>query len=204
MHVRFRCIGNELEPYTGYLGQSRKHEPDALGLTEATLKVVANMCTTRAHPPTGAVAKPVFDPKLFNHCRHILGPVAVDSAENEIVSVNDMSRPHNDREAYFPNSFGLRDGAHSSRRLLSRLFKASPKIDFVFNFFTMLATIIQWSDELRKLYSECTSESTDAAVSTEFTHLRAAKHRIESMFSPLSRSCLDPTGEHMDHKKISV
>ena len=36
LHVRFRAVGNDLDPATGYLGQSRGHSNDSLGRCEAT------------------------------------------------------------------------------------------------------------------------------------------------------------------------
>jgi hypothetical protein len=109
-----------------------------------------------------------------------------------------MSTPKPDgSEADFPNANHLfRDAAHSARRLLSRLFVADKWMEYVFNFFMVLCSIVQWSGDMRTLYTECTSASFDAAVSTTFTHMRAAKHRIESYLTPLSRCCLDPSGEH--------
>ena len=55
-----------------------------------------------------------------------------------------------------------------------------------------IAQMIQNSDEHRKLYKQCCEESTSAAVSTNFSHLRAAKLRIETWVTPLSRILLDP------------
>ena len=40
MHIRFRLITADTRCYSGYMGQSRDHNPDALGLTAATVKVV--------------------------------------------------------------------------------------------------------------------------------------------------------------------
>ena len=197
MHVRMRASTDTSEvPFVGYLGQSRGHRPDAIGIAAATLAVFRNACWTRANPPAGAVVEPRFHQDTFDHARRAVEAVSVDSAENEVVAVSDMSRKKDDgSEADFPNSITtLRDAAHSARRLLSRLFQSDSVLDFAFQFFMVLTSIIQWSDEMRSLYGECTRVSTDKAVSTCFSHLRAAKHRIESWLTPLSRCCLDPSG----------
>jgi hypothetical protein len=197
MHVRMRASTDTSEvPFVGYLGQSRGHRPDSIGIAAATVAVFRNACWTRANPPAGAEVEPQFHLDIFDHARRAVEAVSVDSAENEVVAVSDMSRKKDDgSEADFPNcNTTLRDAAHSARRLLSRLFHADSVLDFVFQFFMVLTSIIQWSDEMRALYGDCTRVSTDKAVSTCFSHLRAAKHRIESWFTPLSRCCLDPSG----------
>lgn len=199
MHIRYRCIGgDEPDVNLGYFGQSRGHEPDAIGLTDGTVNVYRNVCTSRANAPKGAVVTPFFDKPLFDHSRSVTEAVSIDSAENEVVSVKDMSaRKVDGSDPDFENaSHILRDAVHSSRRVLSRLFKACPRLNYAFNFFGMIASIIQWSDDHRRLYQSCTDQSSDAAVSTQFQHLRAAKHRIETHLTPLSRCCLDPSGEH--------
>ena len=52
--------------------------------------------------------------------------------------------------------------------------------------------MIHFSDEFRRVYAECTAESTSKAVGAEFAHLRAAKHRVETYLGPLSRNITDP------------
>ncbi len=54
--------------------------------------------------------------------------------------------------------------------------------------------LIQHSFELRHVYKKCCAKHTlDAAVSTVFGNLRAAKHRIETYVRPLSRCILNIT-----------
>ena len=197
LHIRFRCIGEQPHPYADYLGQSKGHSPDAIGLATATADVFRRICTSRAMAPPGACVQACFHDKLFQDSKGKIEGVCVDSAENEIVSVRDMARPKPDgSDADFKHAHHvLRDGAHSARRFLSRLFRASARLSYTFDLFFAIASIIQWSDDLRQMYSQCTAESTDAATSTAYQHLRAAKHRIESWLAPLSRCLLDPSGE---------
>ena len=196
MHVRFRS-GVEYQPgiSKGYLGQSRGHHSDAIGLTQATVGVFRCACTSREHPPPGAHVEPMFHEDTFRHACDVTEAISIDSAENEVVSAWDMSRDHDGLPAPFPNCMHvLRDLPHSARRVLSRLWKACPFLDFVYKLFILISSIIQWSDELRQLYAECSRESTDSATSSTFCHMRAAMHRIESWISPLSRCVLDPSG----------
>ena len=200
MHVRYRCIGTDNVVHKGYLGQSRDHNPDAIGLTNATVEVFRAVCTSRSFAPqTAHAVAPVFDQALFKKVCNLVEAISVDSAENEAVSAADMSKKRPDgSDPPFPNCVHiLRDWPHSARRILSRLWKADAFLDHVFTFFTMIASIIHWSEDLRQLYQQCTNESTDAAVDSRFGHMRAAKHRIESQMKPLSRCCLDPSGGHI-------
>ena len=53
------------------------------------------------------------------------------------------------------------------------------------------------SKDLKVIYEECVAlavAADDSVVSTRFQHLRAAKHRIETFMTPLSRSALNLTG----------
>ena len=54
-----------------------------------------------------------------------------------------------------------------------------------------MGQIIQHSDDIRRMYKQACEACKDAGescISTVFTHLRAAKHRIESFTTPLSRA----------------
>jgi len=88
---------------------------------QATDDVLKDACTMYKNPPDGAAVKPRFCKETYDHARHILEAVSVDSAENEIVSVGDMrSGP----AAFAPNcNFTLRDAPHSLRRVPGRLWK---------------------------------------------------------------------------------
>ena len=127
LHCRFQSVSaaptGDLS--RGYLGQARDFNPSALGLVEATKCIFTDFCTRFLDPPPGAAVKPVFDPATFEHMRVITEATAVDSAENEVVSVRDMSESTPLMPAFTPhNRFLLRDAAHSGRRVLSRLFAA--------------------------------------------------------------------------------
>ena len=55
-----------------------------------------------------------------------------------------------------------------------------------------MGQLVHHSKELKTLYGECVAVA--GAVATRFQHLRAAKHRIETCVTPLSRSALNLTG----------
>ena len=197
LHGRVRGAGRaNHQTYAGYLGQCRDFQPDALGLSEATAEIVKTACTSRAHCPRACAIEPYFNADLYDGIRHRVEAATIDSAENEVVSARDMSRSKPDGSPPdFPNmNTILRDAAHNARRVLSRLFKADHVLNYTMEFFMVMASIIQWSDDLRKLYRECVRESQHRAVETLFSHMRYAKHRIESWLTPLSRCCLDPEG----------
>jgi hypothetical protein len=197
MHIRFRVAARKLIEASrccraaGFLGQSRNQRPDAIGIMEATIAVFKTFCTKYAGCPVGVV-KPQFSESLFKHMLVILEAITIDSAENEVVSAKDINKlkPVDSKEILV-----IRDAAHCARRLLSRLFRADQALSYVFDFFAMIAKLIHWSPDLRTLYQECCQESITSAVSTKFMHLRAAKHRIETWLTPLSRAVLDPDGD---------
>ena len=189
MHLRYRSGASDMPVNSNYFGQSRGHAPDALGLTEATLQCFKALATSRAHCPEPRV-KARFDQSLFDESCKKVEAISIDSAENEVVSATDMKDT-----GHFPNcKFILRDSAHCARRLMSRLWKADPELDFTWKYFMLLASLIQWSIDLRNLYAECCEEADDSAVTSKYSHMRAAKHRIETWLSPLSRSILSPSG----------
>ena len=226
LHVRFRCaaLNDPLQlVHAGYLGpfrffhvfsffspfacfspfsfispgQCRSFEPDAIGLTAATVEVCRSACSKRVKPPEGAVLPEAgtFDNTLFAEVCNKVEAVTLDSAASEVLSARDMSTQHEGAAADFPNAkHVLRDAAHNARRVLSRLFDADSVLKYTLELFMILASLIQWSDEMRKLYQECVRESQHRAVVTMFEHMRYAKHRIESWLTPLSRCCLDPEG----------
>ena len=178
-------------------GQCRSFEPDAIGLTAATVEVCRSACSKRVKPPEGAVLPQdgTFDNTLFAEVCNKVEAVTLDSAASEVLSARDMSTQHEGAAADFPNAkHVLRDAAHNARRVLSRLFDADSVLKYTLELFMILASLIQWSDEMRKLYQECVRESQHRAVVTMFEHMRYAKHRIESWLTPLSRCCLDPEG----------
>ena len=211
LHSRFSCTSasSEATHTLGYLGQARDFSPNAFGITGATKNIYKDFCTRYLDPPRGAIVEPCFLPDVYEHMRQVTEALAVDSAENEIVACRDMSTPTNGMPAFTPNNrFILRDAAHSGRRVLSRLFSACAVLRDILGLLVhwrdSLGQIIQHSLELRRIYKECCSSTKDSAVSTEFAHMRAAKHRIETFLTPLSRMILDMTAYLATAVQISI
>ena len=105
--------------------------------------------------------------------------------------------------------FLLRDSAHATRRVLSRAWGACEVLSAILGLFVhdknSPAQLIHHSMELRHLYREsCQSSTQDAAVTTVFKDMRAAKHRIETYVRPLSRCILNITGLIAFCTKVSI
>jgi hypothetical protein len=99
-------------------------------------------------------------------------------------------------EAFAPKlTLVIRDKAHASRRILVRPWHCDEYLNAVASALitesSSLAQLTQHSDDLRSIYSDAVRESGSNYVSTCFGNLRAAKHRFESMCTPLSRIVLD-------------
>ena len=191
LHFRFRGASSLLIVSAGYLGQSVGHTPDALGIRDATMQVIKRFCTRRSNPPPGSKLETCFDTSLCDRMLSCLEAVSVDSASNEVCAVTDM-------KSLAPNcQHLLRDAAHSARRLLQRLWHADEVLEGCLGFFChwkdSLSQLVHHSLEMRQLYSECTAESDECAVTTKFQHMRSAKHRVETFMTPLSRCVLDLT-----------
>ena len=210
MHVRYRCANAAGFCDADYFGQSIGHLTSSLGILGATKKVYKEAFTLYSHAPEGAAVKEQFDDVGYAHACSITEAIAVDTAENEIVGARDMVMSSvNGEPGPFPNCHHiLRDGAHSARRVLSRLWKADVAMDNCFNFFCHWkespGQMIHFSDEFRRVYAECTAESTSKAVDAEFSHLRAAKHRIETYLSPMSRNITDPDSVLGFAQKVTI
>ena len=205
LHLRYGCAGESLELHKGYLGQIRRFNCDAIGLTAATKDVYKQCCTQFLSPPKGAAVSESFSEQLYNHMCIITEAIAIDSADNEVVAASDMSWA----DDFTPNcKHILRDAAHSARRLLSRLFKADPDMWDIMGMFCHWpdspAQMIEHSSQFNNLYEECCEQSEDAAVKTCFKNMRAAKHRIETFTTPLSRCILDPTALIAFAVKVTV
>ena len=195
LHCRFRAVGDSLEIARGYLGQAHEYSPDALGIVDATRSIYSDFATQFIDPPPGASVEPIFQQDHYNHMCKITEAAAVDSASNEICSVSDMACAE-----FTPNCrYCLRDAAHSARRVLERLWgKGDSVLSDILGLFCQwrdsVAQLIHHSEGNQLIFKECTeSAANEAAVSTRFRNLRAAKHRIETFTTPLSRMVLTPT-----------
>ena len=174
-------------------------------------KLCVAFCTEDLHPPEGAEVKPRFNNALYMHMCVSTEAISVEAASNELTSVRQMCAWHPDVAPKFLTrcTFILRDAARSSRRILSRGWGAGETLDSILGLFVHWrmspGQMIQHSTDLRRLYNECCSvAANDAAVSTVFSHMLAAKHRIEPYCTPLSRCILNPSGLLAFLMKVAV
>ena len=109
---------------------------------------------------------------------------------------NSITAISSGNEAFAPNLMTIiRDKAHASRRILQRPWSCDDFLSAVANVLFYdpgsVAQLVQHSDELRALYADAGAKSSQKFVGRDFSTLRAAKHRFESLCTPLSRICLD-------------
>ena len=194
LFVRLRTVDDDLQCCSGYIGQTTEHDSSSLGIVAGTEQIYRDFCTRFLDPPPGAAVVPEFLEDSFNHLRNITEAVAVDSASNEITSVDD-SKQNPLGTAFLPNlKHKLRDSAHSARRLLERLWRVVPILAHILGLWChdrdSISQLIHHSEHLQAVFAECCKENTDAGVSTKFRNMRSAKHRIETYATPLSRIIL--------------
>ena len=208
MHVRFRMCDEMARSVCGFLGQSRHATGTSIGIHNATLSVIRRACTKWHGFPKrfGGNVAPRLDEDLIKHVSAAIEAVTVDCADNELASVRDLSVQHG---SSLPNcKYILRDAAHEMRRILQRPWKADKVMDGVMHFCLMdrdsIGQLIQHSGDLAKIYEDCTKASENLAISSSFKNLRAAKHRIESEITPLSRMVLNPEGFFAFAVKLTI
>jgi hypothetical protein len=200
--MRFRCGNLEAQRHIGIFGQPRITKSTATNITLVTIEALTRFCTKNVGAPFIDDLPASFDDALFEHIRTTLRAITVDAAGNELASAENMSSPESvvaktkGVEAFFPSlTLVIRDKAHASRRILVRPWNCDVYLSAVASALitesSSLAQLTQHSDDLRSIYSDAVRHSGSNYVSTCFGNLRAAKHRFESMCTPLSRICLD-------------
>ena len=201
--LRFRCGSLDGKRRIGMIGQPRIFKGTATNISKVTIQALRQFCTKNF----GAVEvkeEGHFDPQLFEHIRKILRAITIDSAENELAAAGNMMstesvvsvRNEDGVEAFAPHLIlVVRDKAHASRRILSRPWYCDQYLQTVASSLmtepSSLTQLIQHSADLRNMYAAATRESHTGYVSSRFGNLRGAKHRFESMTTPLSRIVLD-------------
>ena len=119
--LRFRAVRRDLIVKSGILGQVRDFGTGSTSITEATLKVINNMCTNLRdckHNQSRQV-RPQFDRELYDHILNITHMITVDAASDEVLSAEMMrsERLWKEHTKLFKNlRFILRDKTHGSRR----------------------------------------------------------------------------------------
>ena len=200
--IRFRCADDYGVRHLGMLGRPTLTKGTATNLNEVTKQSLRRFCTANYAAPNAQLEDPqTCDENLYKHVRLHCHALTVDAASNEVAAGEAAclpeSRPaHAVGQAFMPNlQVIVRDKAHGSRRVLERPWLADDYLKGVaeglISHPSSFAQLIQHSAELRRIYTEACEASGSRHVSTTFQNLRAAKHRFESMTTPLSRICLD-------------
>ena len=210
LFVRFRCSDLKGVRRIGVLGQSRIVGSTATNITITTKDIIAKFCQQNYGAPD--VDLPEADPdtedlpELYHHIRTSIHSLTVDSAGNEVAAGENMMHASsvtahvNDedgiQEAWAPHMKTIiRDKAHASRRILQRPWLCDAYLAAVAKSLILdagsVAQLIQNSDDLRAWYQAASETSGSRFLSSTFSNMRAAKHRFESMCTPLSRICLD-------------
>ncbi|CAK8989859.1 Uncharacterized protein SCF082_LOCUS2000, partial [Durusdinium trenchii] len=199
--VRFQCATLGAKRFIGVVGQGKVHPGTATRITEVTVDLLRNLCTKNHGAPNADPSVAELDSELLQRIRHHIHSLTADAAENEVASGFNMQSGKSSTATIFGEAVApslrtiVRDKAHGSRRILERPWAADVYLSTIAGVLVSesgsLAQRIQTSDPLRVIYEQCCKASTSKAVSTNFSHLRAAKHRYESLTSPLARMTLD-------------
>ena len=198
--IRFAAIDKTLTIRHGRLGQRRHFGTGALNITKATREVMQRAMTSNYNIPwatdetitSRAPVRSCFNQEAFDNLVKSTKMVAVDSASDEINSVRDMHTPADGSPPLAPNLEVIgRDKAHGSRRSIVRPWQADPVLkDMLHTFVTGKHSMIQKLDhshDLRRMFTErCREVETGFLLRTKsLVSLRSAKHRFESLASPL-------------------
>ena len=189
------------DSFVGVLGQGKIISSTATNVTNVTKQLLVEFCTPNFGCPyvDDPSSLSSLDEDLFQHIRQHVHSVTVDAAENEIAACENMKCKDSctamEGVAFCPNvRTVVRDKAHASRRILQRPWACDPYLELVAGVLVSetnsVAQMVQHSDDLRAWFEECCKNATRKATTAEFKHLRAAKHRYESLAAPLTRMCL--------------
>ena len=195
--VRYRAVNNNLDEFSGTLGQARNFGTGSSKITAATEGIMSRMCTKLCGAPPDqfrATARKL--PSLLEHLRMSVLCITVDSAGDEVLSGEMMRTPSLSptQLALTPNlKFVIRDKTHGSRRVISRPWAADPFIqDVAMNMArgrASISRIIQNSTEIRRVFSGFVKSGTSTVVRSAVSNMRAACHRFES-FQQADGLCL--------------
>ena len=196
--VRYRAVNQNLDEFSGTLGQERDFGTGATKITEATARIMERMCTKFSGAPHyNCSATPTFMPSLMAHVRESVMCITVDSAGDELLAsemMRNQSLAQTER-ALTPNlKFVLRDATHASRRIISRPWNADPYLKDVALMMAQgrnsVAKLVQNSTETSRVFTGYVKSSQSSVVTSAIRNMRAASHRFESWQKPLGRTAL--------------
>ena len=195
--VRYRAVNQNLDEFSGTLGQERDFGTGATKITAATSRIIDRLCTKFCDAPCGCSATPTAMPSLVAHVRQSVMCITVDSAGDELLAsemMRNQSLAQTER-ALTPNlKFVLRDAAHASRRIISRPWNADPYLRDVALMMAQgrssVAKLVQNSTETSRVFAGYVKSSESSVVKSAIKNMRAASHRFESWQKPIGRTAL--------------
>ena len=128
--------------------------------------------------------------------------VTTDAAANEILATHITAgkrspkiEQNDAQQPLMPNiKLVGRDQAHAFRRLMTRPYKCDPYLDETLGMLVddrdSMAQKIHNSFVLKKIFQEEIEAQNEASWNLQVKNLRAAKHRFESLVTPLGRQLL--------------
>ena len=184
----------------GGFGIIKRHDSGACGNAEGTRKLIENFCTKFYDPPDApkSGAQPTLDVSLLRHIQNVTEAITIDAASYEVASARDLTSSSSFTaeqiaQPFMPNLHHiLRDKMHACWRvLMERPWSADSILADWFDVYVSgkqsLPRLIQNSFVFRQWLTELSAQNSSKCFSSTITNLRAAKHRMESQVTPLSR-----------------
>ena len=178
--LRFACCSPELVVASGVVGVAKEFGTGHVAISIATTDLVTRICNGDQAMATAVLNKVEL--------------LCVDAAADEVLSGERMrgrSGAPADVPVVTPNlKVIFRDGAHASRRFLSRLWKADESINDVIDGVVRNRHSITQRIHNSLVFTSWFQQEVLRDGGT-IKNLRAAKHRFESYAKPLSRIVLN-------------
>ena len=189
----------DLRSRSGVLGIRSKFGTGATAITNATADLFARFATPlfkiQDFRPSKAPSE-AMDENLLVHTRTVQVQTIIDAAADEQLSVRQMQQqvlPNSNNQLMFPNlKLVTLDHCHATSRILKRGFGAVPALHDIMREDIRakgsISQMIQHSKPFRQFFFQH-GQKSEGPTST-MQSLSAAKHRYESLRTPLIRSVL--------------
>ena len=212
--VKLIASNGDGEVITGILGQAKNFGAGtATALNRESIRLFRQLATPYFGMPYTDVATKLDD-KLYRHLVSITRGCVVDAASNEeaaarMATKNYTAQAVEEGGPLLPNAnIIVRDKAHGARRILQRPWDCDDLFKSVITLLVSgkgsIAQKIQNSHVFRGWYEEASRASTEKALTSTFSHLKAARHRFEKNATPLHRIVCDPDANYEWLNRIIV
>lgn len=189
--LRFSLCNDDLEHRCGAVGVFRiasLRQCHALKIREATDSIIRNFCEPTAPMPLSGSKRTAYT-KMYKIITEKVEAMCADAAADEQLAIAMMAgKVHEQVESIFPNlRLRVRDLCHAVRRLGSRPTFADGYLKETMNLFLEgPAKLIEHSDLFKARFSAFVKELSGWSCKS----LSAAKHRFESLRTPVARIAL--------------